>query len=158
MSNLNKVQLIGRITRDPELKYTKSGTALCKLGMATNSYRRGPDGESMEQVEFHNMVCFDSEHGRKLATLAAEYLKKGSLAYVEGRLQTHSWEADDGSKRSSTEVILNDIQFLSPKSETNKAQPTEDPDDVRQDSYPGHPSSAPAEKEDEEIDPDDIPF
>lgn len=156
MSNLNKVQLIGRITRDPELKYTKSGTALCKLGMATNSYRRGPDGESMEQVEFHNMVCFDSEHGRKLATLAAEYLKKGSLAYVEGRLQTHSWEADDGSKRSSTEVILNDIQFLSPKSETSKVQPVEDDGPVGPAKEPAF--STAGATSDEEIDPDDIPF
>lgn len=147
MSNLNKVQLIGRLTRDPELKYTQTGTAICKLGFATNHFTR-KDGESKEVPDFHNLVCFDSEY-RKLATLAAEYLKKGSLAYVEGRLQTRSWEAEDGSKRYATEVVLQDIQFLSPKTETSKVQPVENDGPV------GSPEK---DEEEDPIDPDDIPF
>ena len=153
MSNLNKVQLIGRLTRDPELKYTQTGTALCKMGLATNHFTR-KDGESKEVPDFHNLVCFDSEY-RKLATLAAEYLKKGSLAYVEGRLQTRKWEAEDGSTRYATEVVLNDIQFLSPKSETSKAQPSEDDEDTY---APAPTKVTKVEPVNEAFDPDDIPF
>lgn len=153
MSNLNKVQLIGRLTRDPELKYTQTGTALCKMGLATNHFTK-KDGESKEVPDFHNLVCFDSEY-RKLATLAAEYLKKGSLAYVEGRLQTRKWEAEDGSTRYATEVVLSDIQFLSPKSETSKPQPMED-----EETYAPAPAKVTKDEPvaDEGIDPDDIPF
>lgn len=151
MSNLNKAQLIGRLTRDPEMRYTSTGTAICKFGLATNRFSKSSEGESKEQVDFHNVTCFDSQY-RKLAEMAAAYLHKGSLVYVEGRIQYHSWEGDDGVKRSATEIVANDIQFLTPKSEATQA-PT---------ATVGRTGSAVVDTEIEDpaltIDPDDIPF
>jgi len=109
--NLNKAMLIGRLTRDPEMRYTQSGTAMTRFGLATNRYGTGPDGERKEFTDFHNVVAWD-QGKRKLAEICAQYLKKGSLVYVEGRLQTRSWEGQDGQKRTTTEINANDVQFL----------------------------------------------
>ncbi|MDP9325449.1 MAG: single-stranded DNA-binding protein, partial [Candidatus Dormibacteraeota bacterium] len=109
--NLNKAMLIGRLTRDPEMRYTSSGTAMTRFGMATNRYGTGPDGERKEFTDFHNIVAWNQGR-RNLAEICAQYLHKGSLVYVEGRLQTRSWEGQDGQKRTTTEINAQDVQFL----------------------------------------------
>jgi single-strand DNA-binding protein len=109
--NLNKAMLIGRLTRDPEMRYTQSGTAMTRFGLATNRYGTGPDGERKEFTDFHNIVAWNQGR-RNLAEICAQYLHKGSLVYVEGRLQTRSWEGQDGQKRTTTEINANDVQFL----------------------------------------------
>src|SRR5712692_9785861 len=109
--NLNKAMLIGRLTRDPEMRYTQSGTAMTRFGLATNRYGTGADGERKEFTDFHNVIAWN-QGKRNLAEICAQYLKKGSLVYVEGRLQTRSWEGQDGQKRTTTEINANDVQFL----------------------------------------------
>ncbi|MBI2268550.1 MAG: single-stranded DNA-binding protein [Candidatus Blackburnbacteria bacterium] len=105
--SLNKVLLIGNLTRDPELRYTPSGTAVCTFGLATNRQWTTDDGGKKEEAEFHTIVAW-----QRLAEIVTEYLKKGSQAYVEGRLSTREWEAQDGTKRRTTEIIANEIIFL----------------------------------------------
>jgi single-strand DNA-binding protein len=111
--SLNKVQLIGRLTRDPELRYTPTGAAVCSFSLAINRYGQGDDGERKEYVEFVECVVWN-QGNRKLAELCGQYLAKGRLTYVEGRLQTRSWETD-GITHRRTEVVAFDVQFLSPK-------------------------------------------
>ena len=109
--SLNKVMLIGRLTRDPEMRYTPNGQPVTSFSLATNRYTSGPDGERREFTDYHNCVAWNIGK-RNLAELIGQNLKKGSLVYVEGRLQTRSWEGQDGQKRRSTEVIVNDFEFL----------------------------------------------
>ncbi len=106
--DLNKVMIIGRLTRDPELKTTPNGTSVCQLGLATNYvYTNQQTGQKVEQVEYHTAVLW-----RKLAEIANQYLKKGRRVYLEGRLQTRSWDAQDGSKRSRTEIVVDNMIML----------------------------------------------
>jgi len=111
--SLNKVLLIGNLTRDPELKYLPSGVAVCTFGVATSRY--GTDqqsGERREFTEFHNIEVWN-QGNRKLAELCGQYLQKGRQVFIEGELRTRSWEdAQSGQKRYRTEVRANDIQFL----------------------------------------------
>ncbi|HEV3235225.1 MAG TPA: single-stranded DNA-binding protein [Candidatus Dormibacteraeota bacterium] len=109
--NLNKAMLIGRLTRDPEMRYTQSGGAVTNFSIATNRYGTGADGERKEYTDFHNIVAWN-QGKRNLAEICAQYLHKGSLVYVEGRLSTRSWEGKDGSKQRTTEINANDVQFL----------------------------------------------
>jgi single-strand DNA-binding protein len=109
--NLNKAMLIGRLTRDPEMRYTQSGTAMTRFGLATNRYGTDASGERKEFTDFHNVVAWNQGR-RNLAELCAQFLRKGSLVYVEGRLQTRSWEGQDGQKRTTTEINATDVQFL----------------------------------------------
>ena len=111
--SLNRVMLIGRLTRDPEVRYTPSGTAVCHLGLATNRYGQDPaSGERREFTDFHDVVVWN-QGNRKLAELCGQYLQKGRLVYVDGRLQTRSWDdQQSGQKRYKTEVNANDVQFL----------------------------------------------
>jgi single-strand DNA-binding protein len=111
--SLNRVMLIGRLTRDPELRYTPSGTAVCNIALATNRYGSDPaTGERKEFTDYHDVVVWN-QGTRKLAETTAQYLQKGRLVYVEGRLQTRSWDdAQSGQKRYKTEVNANDVQFL----------------------------------------------
>lgn len=108
--SLNKVILIGNLTRDPELRYTPNGTAVCNIGLATNRQWVTESGEKKEDVEFHNLLAWT-----KLAEICANLLKKGRKIYVEGRLQTSDWQAQDGSKRTKTEVVISDMIILDPK-------------------------------------------
>ncbi len=106
--DLNKVMIIGRLTRDPELRTTPNGASVCKLGLATNYvYTNQQTGQKVEQVEYHNVVLW-----RKLAEIASQYLKKGRRLYVEGRLQSRNWETKDGQKRTSTEIIAENMIML----------------------------------------------
>src|SRR5215467_11543856 len=110
--SLNRVMLIGRLSRDPELRYTPSGVAVCNLALATNRYGQDANGERREFTDYHDIVAWN-QGNRKLAELCSQYLQKGRLVYVEGRLQTRSWDdAQSGQKRYKTEVNANDVQFL----------------------------------------------
>src|SRR5258708_26995930 len=110
--SLNRVMLIGRLTRDPELRFTPSGTAVCQLALATNRYGQDQSGERREFTDYHDVVVWN-QGNRKLAELCSQYLQKGRLVYVEGRLQTRSWDDQaTGQKRYRTEGNANDVQFL----------------------------------------------
>lgn len=110
--SLNKVLLIGNLTRDPELRYTPQGTAVCSFGLATNRQWVTDSGEKKEDVEFHRLVAWN-----KLAEICAQLLKKGRKVFVEGRLQTRNWTGQDGSQRSTTEIVVSDMVILDQKRE-----------------------------------------
>lgn len=105
--SLNKVELIGNLTRDPELRYTPSGAAVCTFGLATNRQWNTDSGEKKEDVEFHRIVAWN-----KLAELCGQLLAKGRKIYVEGRLQTRKWTGQDGVDRTTTEIVINDMIIL----------------------------------------------
>lgn len=119
--NLNKVLLVGNLTRDPELRNLPSGAAVASFGMATNRVWKNQQGEKQEEVQFHNVVVF----GRQ-AEIVNQYLAKGSLILVEGRIQTRSWDGKDGSKQYRTEIVAERIQFgpRSGQKGTFNAKPT----------------------------------
>jgi len=108
--SLNKVLLIGNLTRDPELRYTPQGTAVCTFGLATNRSWNTEQGEHKESVEFHRIVAWN-----KLAEICSQLLFKGRRVYVEGRLQTRQWEGQDGNQRQTTEVVISDMIILDSK-------------------------------------------
>ena len=106
--DLNKVMIIGRLTRDPELRQTPNGASVCQIGLATNYvYTNQQSGQKVEQVEYHNVVMW-----RKLAEIANQYLSKGKRVYIEGRLTTRSWDAQDGTKRYKTEIVADNMIML----------------------------------------------
>jgi len=105
---VNKVILVGRLGQDPELNYTNSGTAVCNMRMATGDSYTNRDGERVDTTEWHDVVAWGG-----LGETCGEYLEKGRQIYVEGSLQTRSWEDRDGNKRYSTEVKARDVIFLS---------------------------------------------
>lgn len=108
--SLNKVQLIGNLTRDPELRYTPNGAAVCTIGMATNRSWTTDAGERREETEFHRVIAWS-----KLAEICSQFLTKGRRVYVEGRLRTASWQAADGSQRTTTEIVMEDMIMLDPR-------------------------------------------
>ncbi len=109
--SLNKVLLIGNLTRDPELRYTPQGTPVCTFGLATNrSWTSSSGGERQEETEFHRIVAW-----QKLAELCSQLLFKGRKVYVEGRLQTRNWTGQDGQERSTTEVVIDNMIVLDSK-------------------------------------------
>src|SRR3989344_5096250 len=104
--NFNKAFLIGNLTRDPELRTLPSGQPVVNFGVATNRMWKNKEGQPQQQAEFHNIVLFG-----RLAEIAKQYLKKGSLVMVEGRIQTRSWEGQDGQKKYRTEIIGESLQL-----------------------------------------------
>jgi single-strand DNA-binding protein len=108
--SLNKVQLIGNLTRDPELRYTPSGTAVCTFGLATNRSWTTQSGEVKEETEFHRIVSWN-----KLAELCSQLLVKGRKVYVEGRLSTRTWTGQDNLQRTTTEIVIEDMIILDSK-------------------------------------------
>lgn len=109
--SLNKVQLIGNLTRDPELKYTPSGTGVCTFGLATNREWTDSSGQKQEGVEFHRIVAWG-----KLGEICSQLMTKGRKVYVEGRLQTRAWKSQDGADRQVTEIVIDEMILLdSPK-------------------------------------------
>jgi single-strand DNA-binding protein len=107
MAGVNKVILIGRLGRDPELKYTSAGLAIASFSLATTERLPSKDGNKQERTEWHNIVVFN-----KQAETVNQYLKKGRQAYIEGRIQTRSWDDKDGNKKYKTEIVANTVQFL----------------------------------------------
>jgi len=142
MAGVNKVILIGNLGRDPEMRYTAGGDAVASFSIATSeTWKDKNTGEKQEKTEWHRIIAF-----RRQAEICGEYLKKGSKVYVEGRLQTRSWEDRDGVKRYTTEIVMQNMQMLDPLGGGNRgAYSAPDkppfPDDV--------PDSSPD---------DDIPF
>jgi single-strand DNA-binding protein len=113
MKSVNKVILIGNLGKDPEVKYTPSGAAVAKLTLATNERFKDKSGEWQDRTEWHNVVLW-----QRLAEIAGEYLKKGSKVYIEGRLQTRSWEdKNTNQKKYMTEVVGNDLVLLGGRGE-----------------------------------------
>lgn len=140
---LNKATIIGNLTRDPELKALPSGMNICSFSIATNRVYKDRDGKNVEQADFHNIVVF----GRQADTVA-QYLKKGSQALIEGRIQTRSWDdKTSGEKKYRTEIIAERVQF------GNKPRGAQN-DTRSDDQKAGAPTDAPAD----EINADDIPF
>ena len=124
--SLNKVQLIGNLTRDPELRYTPSGTAVCNFTIATNRQWTDDQGEKQDDAEFHRVVAWN-----KLAEICGQYLSKGKKVYAEGRLQTRKWTGQDGNDRYTTEVVINEMIMLDPKGVTSGGSDDYDvPDDI----------------------------
>ena len=113
MNFLNKAQIIGNLTRDPEIRELKNGQNVCTLGVATNRHWKTPDGNYQEEVEFHNVVCWG-----KLAELAEKLLQKGTKVFFEGRLRTRNWEDENGIKHYRTEIVAQDMIVLSRKKES----------------------------------------
>jgi single-strand DNA-binding protein len=143
---LNKAMIFGNLTRDPELKALPSGMQVCSLSLATNRVYNDRDGKRQEATDYHNVVVFG-----KQAENCAKYLTKGNSAYVEGRLQTRSWDKD-GQKQYRTEVVADRVQF-GPKgggSGSSAAPNTGSSDDRHAPALPDYPE--------EEINPEDIPF
>ena len=145
--NLNKVMIIGNVTRDPEVRTTPHGQNVTSLGIATNRRWTDKSGEKKEQVEYHNVVAW-----RKLADIVGQYVKKGSKIYIEGRLQTRSWEDQSGTKRYRTEIIAENMIMLdrpgAPGATVNRA-----------DDNPTSEGAQPApEQKEPEINVEDIPF
>ena len=104
--NINKVILVGRLTRDPEIRTTGTGSTVASFGLATNRFWTDKNGQKQEETEFHNIVIFG-----KLAELAGQYLVKGQEAYFEGRLQTRSYTGKDNIERKVTDVVVSEMQF-----------------------------------------------
>lgn len=105
--SLNKVMLIGNLTRDPELKYTPSGTGVCTFGLATNREWTDSTGQKQEGAEFHRIVAWG-----KLGEICSQLMSKGRKVYVEGRLQTRAWKSQDGADRQVTEVVIDEMILL----------------------------------------------
>lgn len=145
---LNKAMVIGNLTRDPEIKALPSGIQVATLSVATNRVWKDKNGAKQEAVDYHNVVVF----GRQAETVG-QYLKKGSSVLVEGRMQTRSWDAADGSKRYRTEIVADRVQF-GPRSQggANYADKAPAPDS------PETKAPEAIEYPEEEINPDDIPF
>lgn len=167
--SLNRVQLIGNLTRDPELRYTPQGTAVCTFGLATNRGWNTDSGEKKEEAEFHKIVAWN-----KLAELCSQLLTKGRKVYVEGRIATRSWVGQDGAQRNTTEIVIEDMIILDSRRDgatgTQEASSAPQTDEasgeisaqtqVKEEKKPKQeePEKKEAQSKDEEIDPDDIPF
>ena len=153
--SLNKVELIGNLTRDPELRYTPTGAAVCTIGLATNRTWVTESGEKKEETEFHRVVAWN-----KLAELCSQLLTKGRKIYVEGRLRTNQWQGQDGAQRSTTEVVIEDMIILDSKrpvtgeegSESRQPTVAPKPGPSGEEAVVAQPSVT------EDVNPDDIPF
>ena len=110
MASVNRVNIVGRLGRDPELRYTQSGTAVCSLNVATDESYTDRDGNKVDRTEWHRITCF-----QKQAENCANYLAKGSLVYVEGSLTTRKWQDQQGQDRYTTEIKAERVQFLDRK-------------------------------------------
>lgn len=157
MISLNKAIIIGNLTRDPELRYTPNGRPVCSFGIATNRRWKDDKGDLKEETEFHDVVAWG-----KLAEIISQILKKGTKAYVEGRLRTRSWEGQDGVKRQRTEIIMENFIPLSPKGFVKEVAEIAkiDTPEVPKETTPKPKAGKKDKKQsnDEEIDLDEIPF
>ncbi len=115
--NLNKVLLIGRLGKDPEVNYYKPDSPIAKFALATSEYYLGKNGEKIESTEWHNIVCWNNN-----AKFAERYLQKGMLVYIEGRIATRKWEGSDKTTRYTTEIVVQDIKILEKKSESREPE------------------------------------
>lgn len=145
---LNKALIYGNLTRDPELKSLPSGMQVCSFSLATNRVYKDRDGARQESTDYHNIVVF----GRQAET-SAQYLKKGAGVFVEGRLQTRSWDKD-GAKQYRTEIVADRVQF-GPRGGDGGGAPRKD---EKPEAGGASQNNAPMDYPEEDINPDDIPF
>ncbi|MDD5749677.1 MAG: single-stranded DNA-binding protein [Patescibacteria group bacterium] len=156
--DLNKVMIIGNVVRDPEMRSTAGGQNVTSFSIATNLVWKDQSGQKQERAEFHNVVAW-----RRLAEISNQYLKKGSKVYIEGRLQTRSWDDPNGIKRYKTEIIADNMIMLD-RLGAAATMPSEGSQPEPAESEPvvdfGASSQAPAKKSsnEEEISIEDIPF
>ncbi|MFC1751619.1 single-stranded DNA-binding protein [Patescibacteria group bacterium] len=150
--NLNKAYIIGNLTRDPELKTLPSGTAVASFGMATNRIWKNQAGEKQTDTQFHNIVAF----GRQ-GEIAHQYLKKGSMALIEGRIQTRTWDGQDGNKRNRTEIVVERLQ-LGPRRSGESFEANDAPATPARKSSPEKETLDTIEYPEENNNPDEIPF
>jgi len=148
--SVNKVILVGRLGKDPETRYMTNGEAVTNVTLATSENWKDKNGEKQEKTEWHNLVFY-----RRLAEVAGEYLKKGSMIYVEGKLQTRKWQDKEGKDRYTTEIIANEMQMLSSKSGGGSFEVVDKP--AASSSAPASDKPAPAKGGFDNFD-DDIPF
>jgi len=142
MASVNKAILIGNLGKDPELRYTPSGRAVANFSIATTERWKGQDGENQEKTEWHNIVLWG-----RTAELAKEYLSKGSPVYIEGRIQTRSYEDKNGVKKYITEIVGQRMQFLGKRGETGSDY-----------TPPPPPADESAPFDNKSVDDDDLPF
>jgi single-strand DNA-binding protein len=145
--DLNKAMIIGRLTRDPELRNTPNGKSVATLSLATNRIWVDANNQKQKQTEFHNIVMWG-----KLAEICSQYLRKGGKVYVEGRIQTREWTGQDGVKRYRTEVIGENMIMLDSKGADAGGSGAFSP------SQPSGANDAPQEVIEEEVKVEDIPF
>ena len=143
---LNKVFLIGRLTKDPEVRYLNNGEVLCNFGLATSEKWKSKTGEAVEKTEFHNITMY-----RRLAEIAGQYLKKGSQVYLEGKIQSRKYTDKNGIERTAYDIIANEMKMLGGSNSEQQAQQAqgETPTPPRRQATPATPV--------EDID-DDVPF
>ena len=150
--SINMAVILGNLTRAPELRYTPAGHAVCSFGVATNRTWKTAEGDSREDAEFHNVVAWN-----KLAEICSQYLTKGQKVYIQGRLQTRTWDGKDGVRRSRTEIVADDMVMLQrpggapasvPVPKVAK-KPAEEPAEEK-------PTDKPAAKGKEDVDPKDL--
>ena len=159
--SINKAIILGNLTRDPELKYTPNGAAVCTFGVATNRSWTTNEGQTKEDVQYHRIVAWN-----KVAELCGKLLSKGKKVYVEGRLVYRSFVGKDGQQRSITEIVLEDFIVLSSgRNTTSQEEPVEEPkqevktEEVKKEKKDDKKEeSTESTNEEESIDPDDIPF
>jgi len=135
MANLNKVMIIGRLGRDPEMRYTGTGSAVTSFSVGVGRQWKGQDGSQQKETEWFNVVAWE-----KLAEVCNQYLCKGRQVYIEGRMRTHSWDGTDGQKKYKTELIAQTVEFLDSK-EQRSGEPKGQEDDFSGD-----------------VEPEDLPF
>lgn len=148
--DLNKVMIIGRLTRDPEMRSTPNGANVVSFSVATGFTWTDQSGQKKEQTEFHNVVAW-----RKLAEIIGQYLKKGSQVYIEGRLQTRTWEGQDGKKNYRTEIIADNMIMLGRAGGSNNQSPA--PAQFSNEAPASTPAAA-SNTPEIQIDDADIPF
>ena len=148
--SLNKVMLIGNLTRDPNLRFTPNNTAVCSFGIATNRSWNTDAGEKQEQVEYHNVVAWS-----KLADICGQLLHKGDKVFVEGRLQTRDWKGDDGNERRTTEVVIDNMILLKSSTGQSGYQSDDSNDSKSGQTTANEPTDDQGDSEDIT---DDIPF
>lgn len=154
--SLNKVQLIGNITRDPEVRQIPGGQSVATFGLATNLRWRDQSGEMQNKTEFHNIVAW-----RKLAEICGQYLRKGSKIYIEGRIQTRDWEGEDGVKRYRTEIVADNMIMLDRKGENlpEVSNESREPAGIAEKaSKKKDADPVPVEGDGADVDIDDLPF
>lgn len=162
--SLNRVQLIGNLTRDPELRYTPQGTAVCTFGLATNRSWTTDNGDKKEEAEYHKIVAWN-----KLGELCSQLLTKGRKVYVEGRLSTRSWTGQDGSQKTTTEIVIDDMIILDSRKEGHVATEADmsygEADEPAAEVVEAKKPAKKAKKEEkveeagfDDVNPDDIPF
>ena len=150
---VNRVMLVGRLGRDPEQRFTSSGTPVTNFSLATDERWKDQNGERQTRTEWHQIVVWG-----KLAEICSQYLNKGKLVFIEGRLQTREWDDRDGNRRRTTEIVASDMQMLGSRSEEQgmrESAPAPAPAPAPDAGGQAQGSSSPAEVE---ISDDDIPF